>query len=256
MHKQVSDLLDQRDSILSGNHELLASEKAKVDALNDAAKRFKDDAIFVLDENNKRTTKLESDTKLVADSREALEKEKAAYSEEVHRTNNELCVALLNAANTLSEGKHLVAEAGVKMAEYDRCCKSYQESIEVFNLDRDHLEEQRQEVDAKHAEAIELSADARQLISEAKVSNKEADEKLLESKKALEDSRINKKQAQDALAEVVKQKEGINDLIIESKRQKLEAQQSYDASKKALTEANLKIAELNELKAAMAKQES
>ncbi len=104
-------------------------------------------------------------------------------------------------------------------------------------------------------EVKEIFAKAKEEALKAESLRQEALDKTADVREMLEETRKNKKEVSDKLAEIMKQKESINDIIIDSKREKLEAVNLTKAAQKNIVEANQKIAELKELKEAMAKQE-
>ncbi len=104
----------------------------------------------------------------------------------------------------------------------------------------------------KRAELIEQLRLESEIVDKNKV---EASKCFAAAQKDLVEAQTREQAAKDALQVTVAKEEGLKDLIIESKKAQIDAMKLSERAQKNITEANLKIAELKELKEAMASQE-
>lgn len=113
----------------------------------------------------------------------------------------------------------------------------------------------RKEADDKLCAANKAKEHAEGLHDQIAKKHAEHDEQIQLITASLEESRKNKADAEEVLNLTFKEKERIRDLIIQSKQSKLDADNSIELAKRLFVETNHKIAELNALKDALAKQE-
>lgn len=105
------------------------------------------------------------------------------------------------------------------------------------------------------ADANNKLEQASKIKLDAELSNKESVLRSESSNKALQEIMDIKSKVDADIESLNKQRELLKDLIIESKKSKFESNNANEIAQKNIVEANHKIAELNELKTAMAQQE-
>lgn len=233
--KEKLELIDQKrievEGILQKGRESHADNVAKAEELKkQSEKLFKDQEIL--------TTAQDSHAQLVKTKENNLssrESEIQKASEHINTVASELSLKIKENNDLLVM---IMKEQKVNEDLYAKVCIEKGEA-QTFLYDAKKEKE----------EDLLIKSQNEQLKEDAHV-------KLEEAQKAFEDSRINKSNADRALASVASEKASLNDLIIESKRASFEAVKSTQAAQRNIAEANQKIAELKELKDAMAKQEN
>lgn len=251
----IKEALSQKADLISGNQQLLKEKLADLDAQGERLIALQQQAqelytqnqekeqelahkSIVLEELTTSTTKNHEDNCKIIDnkSKDLDLREEALRDSVANHENNKLAVSEQSKINNNS----LIAiESHSKNAQ-----EFFDKVVAEQGNTRAYAEKAKADLEAVIALKTQIEA-----IQE------DSNNKLSIAQQSLEESRINKSQTEDQLKQILSQKSTLNDLIIESKRQKMESLEAIDNAKNKLAETNLKIAELNILKEAMAKQE-
>lgn len=117
------------------------------------------------------------------------------------------------------------------------------------------IKEQQDVIDQAIAVRAKMIEDLQALNEQVEAGKQATHKDLLNAQKCLAEAQSKEEAALHALEVVSAKEEGLKDLILQSKKEQMDASKMSERATKNLTEANLKIAELKELREAMAQQE-
>lgn len=255
INEDIQIALQQKDALISDNaallKEKLAALMAKEDLIDKAQKILNEEkadhyeAINHFHEEHKKFDK----------SMEDLAVQKTAYLDLASNMAKEMDArekACAERENTIALAEIALAQKQSAHAEYaDQILNEKRKSED--NL-RDAILSDQLAKDAT-AEANAKLSQAEKLNEETAAMKQDINAQTIIIKQATDVAIAARQKSQEDLDSVLKEKEDLKDLIIESKKVKSESLKSIETAQRLTIEANQKIAELNELKTAMAQQE-
>lgn len=255
LQAQVTQLTEKREQILSGNNELLKADRENIEALHKEADKYKADHIYLLDENKARSEALDQECQLLANDRSAYEAEKAQNLKEVENRHSAITDREFEAERKLLEASAILDAANDKLEFNSNLVKEHLAKVSVFQEQKDAHQIDKEQVEAKHAKALELNKASEQMIALANEAKAEAEKKEAEAKASLEEANKKSIEASQMLEQVKSEQEKLQNMIIESKKANLDACLAVENARITIANANQKLAELNDLKKALAEQE-
>lgn len=253
INEEIKSAIKQREEISAFNHSLLkekleeiSRQRKELDGLLSEAKELKSNNLITAKCLEEANEKLRLNEKEVLDFKNSNFKKLKDKESEI--LNREQEISKLSVE--LDTKKAILQSETLKNADIlEKIQKENKELKEFLNkilAEKQSNQEFLLEISKKLEEEKEV-------IFHLESLKQESDKKLLDAQNFLEESRRNKRQSEENLSSVLKEKQYMSDLIIENKRVKMESIKSIEAAQRNIVEANLKIAELKELKEAMAK---
>lgn len=197
---------------------------------------------------------LDIEFKKLIDSQAKLDSDKISFLNDIQNKNNEISSREDSIVKSLEEIKLRKESLDSQYSDNEKLLNKIIQEKSFNQTVLNEIIEEKIATSKKVDEANIKVEEWRLLKKECEETNDKANAKFIEASKALEESRINKKEAEDKLAAVIKENESIRDSIIENKKTTIEATKSQESLQHIIATANQKLAELNELKEAMAKQ--
>ncbi len=240
----------------ANNHEVLLTKRAEIDNQKKQLDHIEDVIRDIKAKNVEKSDALDLQLVQFLKDKENFELEKAVFSNQVLIKDQELGAReaeVMRIANA-NEVTNKTLEAIVKLNE-NALNKILEEQARLEELIKESQTEKMIASDL-FMKAKQIQDDAKTLSFNANQMKKQAEDKLVEAQNVMVDVRIKNKETNDALQLITEEKENLKDMIIQNKKAKLEAENVIEKSKFFIADSNQKIAQLNELKEAMAKKES
>lgn len=255
INSDIKTLTEQRAILTEGNNLLL---KEKLEELDN--KREQLEALLIEHRENKaknleESKLLEDGNKKLSNDIEYFRLQKESYFQSVQNKEKDIQAREQYVNDTLVTLDNIKIEIDARENEIqENLNKILNEKKNIQNALDETLNTNKQSQEY----LIDVSAkleNVKRLKKDIDMANLEAKDSLVKSQSALEESIHNKAISEENLTSTLKERDSIKDLIIENKKSKLEAINVLEIAQKNIVDANQKIAELKELKEAMAQRE-
>lgn len=255
INSDIKDANEIKAMLLIGNTEILKEKYEDIEKLKREAIALRQEANLLHSNNSILAEELEKQkAELIKDQQEQANNYDE-FMKMVNQNSDSLKIKQGELEQSISEHNKNKADLENKIGEHNNNLKHIEEIRAEINIsleNESNIKEENKALLSEVANELKNLKDTKDLLTSIK---KEAHEKLSAAQLKLEESRINKSQSEELLNKAKELTSSHNDLILEGRKAKLEAQSSIEISHRKIIEANLKIAELNDLKEAMAKQE-
>lgn len=252
-NKEIARLIEQKDSLLSGNQAFLKDKATEADKKIEEAHKLFDEARKTLDDANQKNETARIYLADVDKHHNNLNDRKIDFINEVKKITQEI-------DDREAQIKHEKGALALRETTQKDLEESFARDVAAHNAVVDEhqnaikdLEDRRSELDKTTESLLEKS---KKVVAEKDEAIRIRDEHLdnYEKFKAERDEvRSKHEEISNNLLKIVQEQARINEMIIESKRVALEARKQVQAAQKAQVEAQQKIAELNDLKTELAK---
>ncbi len=253
LNEEIKLALSSRDEIVSTNNALLKDKLEEIEKEKKSIESLKAMTNDIHANNSNISDDLNNQIKKFMDEQEEFDKEKVEFLGLVQQKEKSIDAR----EQDLSK---LSMDIDIKKKELDLKIK---DNESILNKILDETKDSREIMSllaARRKDHEDMMADSNVKLEESKKLNahtqslkEDVENKLSVAQQALEESRINKINVENDLVRIIKEKEILNNILIENKKSKLEAIKSIETSQRLIAESNLKIAELKDLKEAMAK---
>lgn len=253
LNAQIKLATDKKNDLISGNDILLKEKTAEIESKKEEAELLHATANQTHAKNDMLANELANKEAKFNVDREILTLSQNEHSTIVSNKEQEFEVreqAIKDMLLEIEKTKKCLEmqkndnDANIQCVLNEK--KEAQDLLDKVKSEKQAIEEEKLLI----AQDIESYKSIKREVENVKIST---DARLIEIQKALDETRKNRIESESNLAATLKEKQTLNDLIIESKKTKLEAIKAVEAAQRNIVEANLKIADLKDLKEAMAK---
>lgn len=253
LNNEIKLALEQKAALLSENDILTKQRKAELDELQSEAEKKNSDANALYQAAVKRSQDAYEESGETQRAKISHQNKVDADLKNIEQLEASLAIRQQEAAD-------LLTKLANDRKEFEIDIKLHGENVEGLNKAKDQFQIQIKDMFDAQAKIEEQANLAEQIQESTKAMAEAANADKAKAQKILDDAIIiqaaaqtQNSQAEETLSSILKEKENNTNIIIENKRAKLDADKSIEQSQKLIVEANQKIAELSELKAALAK---
>jgi chromosome segregation ATPase len=256
INNDIKIALEQKSELLAGNASIL---KEKLDEIEHAKEGILSARTIVDDlraKNEQLAKELEEEKGKLCQEQEEFAKQQSQYDEFIDSKSKDFefhdsrIVQLLNDMNSKEISIDAQMCANSKLLEsIEIKSKEAQETLNRAIEENDKAKAYKDDANTKldACKAIQIQIEAAQ---------EKANQQFIETKSNLEQCEKIKQENEEVLKVIAQKEANIKDLIIENKKKSLEANNTIEASKKNIAELNQKIADLENLKQALANEEN